>query len=359
MCHEKNGTVKMVIKMDYLKIKLKTILLFFIVMTLFLLTSCTSESLNQEYDGEEYGYVTDTGQSTPSESLSWEDELKEYDIIIDVEQGALLEHFSWEAALEEYLEQYYPIFHHPEYRESDWGNNWWRSDWYDFIEFLVDEEGSKIGETEAHNYGITYRFRNPTTYEYLNIDETPFLHQSSWVRIDADGREHHGSMTWVANRFQLFDLDNTGIPALAIYWSPSRHAITTSPEHRVTLHLYCNGSYEFVADLSHSGVGFLRDEEGRIFLSMGSPVAHMVDLRLIELGDEIVIEPILSTSGSMPVIVYNHLTGEYSEGVHFPGWRDREGYGYDEKLGLFLTRIEPQSDLVNQLMEIISERFYR
>ena len=349
----------MVIKMDYLKIKLKTILLFFIVVTFFLLTSCSNGSFNQEYDWEEYGYIADTDQNTSSELLSREEALEEYGNIIDTEQSTSSEPLSWEVALEGYLEQFLPIFHHPEYIERDWGNNWWRSDWYDFIEFLVDEEGIKIGETEAHSYGITYRFRNPTTYEYLNIDETPFLYQSSWVRINADRREHHESMTWVANRFQLFDLDDTGIPALVIYWSPSRHAITTSPGQRVTLHLYCNGSYEFVADLSHSGVGFLRDEEGRIFLSMGSPVAHMVDLRLMELGDEIVIEPILSTSGSMPVIVYNHLTGEYTEGVHFPGWRDREGYGYDEKLGLFLTRIEPQSDLVNQLMEIISERFYR
>ena len=284
----------------------------FVVTALFLLASCTNENLNHEYDG-------------------------------------------WEVALEEYLDQFPPIFHHPEYIESDWGN-WWSTNWHDFIEFFVDEEGNKIGDTEPHSYGVTYHYRNPITDEQLNIDEVPFLYQSSWIRIDADEREHQESTTWIATGFQLFDLDDTGIPALVIYWNYSRQAITSSPGQRVTLHLYRDGSFEFVADLSRGGVGFLRDEEGRIFLSMGSPVAHFVDLRLMELGDEIVIEPILSTSGGMPPVVYNHLTGEYTEGVHFPGWRDRQGYGYDEKLGLFLTRIEPQSDLVNQLMETISGR---
>jgi hypothetical protein len=199
----------------------------------------------------------------------------------------------------------------------------------------------------------------------LNIDETIFLHRHSWDWIDDDGREHQRTNTWIATGFQLFDLDNTGVPALVIYWSPSVLAVSEYPGQRLTLHLYDNGSFEFVEELStFEGIGFYQDEEGRIFLDYISTVAHMVDLRLITFGDEIMIEPILSTSSSLPVVVYNHLTGEYTEGAYsnggwFPRWRGHSYMhddGFDEKLGLLLTRVEPRSDLVNQLMETISGR---
>ena len=264
----------------------------------------------------------------------------------------------WEEALVEYLEQFLPIFHNVRYEETVW-RAWqldvsgWESDWSDFIEWY-DGYWSLLENT---GYGYTYFYRNPITGERLAVDDVPYLNQRSGTWYDNNGESRTWSITKIATRFELFDFDGTGIPELLIYWNWPQDETAQS----TTLHRFHNDTFEFVKDLSEwMWIGFYRADDDRIFIDYRSTVAHMLEMRLMYLNDEVTIKPALSTYGGWPAAtLYNHLTGEYF--LQYPDgsmqWKGLTTENRrEEMLGMSLTRIEPMKTLQAQLIELTSAR---
>ena len=269
----------------------------------------------------------------------------------DIEARAVLEE-----ALVEYLEQFLPIFHNVRYEETVW-RAWqpdvsgWESDWSDFIEWY-DGYWSLL---ESTGYGYTYFYRNPITGECLAVDDVPYLNRRSGTWYNHNGESRAWSTTEIATSFDLFDFDGDGIPELVIYWNWPQDETAQS----TTLHRFRNGKFEFVKELSQwMWIGFYRADDDRIFIDYRSTVAHMLEMRLMYLNDEITIKPALSTDG-WTATLYNHLTGEYF--LRYPDRSMRwEGLSTEnrreEMLGMSLTRIEPMKTLQAQLIELTSAR---
>ena len=257
----------------------------------------------------------------------------------------------WGEALEEYLAQFLPIFHNARYREPvEWRPwKWWESDWEDFVEWHDGDWWLQ----ENQGYGYTYFYRNPITGERILIDDVPYLNQRSGIWYDEDGENHVWSITEIATGFDVFYLDGSNIPYLVIYWDwPQGEGAQSA-----TLHRFQNGAFEFVKELSAGmSIGFYRAADGRLFIDYRSTVAHMLEMRLLHLNDEISIEPVLSTDGWTGTL-YNHLTGEYflqyADGsMRWEGLSP--GNRRENMLGMPLTQIEPLEDLKTQLIENIS-----
>lgn len=261
---------------------------------------------------------------------------------------------AWEKALVEYLEQFWPIFHNIRYVETA-RRSFWRSDWYDFVERY---EGDAL-LLENSGYGYTYFYRDPITGERLAIDDVPYLSQRSGTWYDDNGESHTWLSTQIATHFNLFNFNNTDIPELVIYWSmPCPNNLPAQP---ATLHRFQNGAFEFAKELSMwESIGFYSTEDGRVFIEYQSTVAHMVDIRLMHLNDEIIIEPVLSTDGWTGTL-YNHLSGEYflrydDGSMRWKGLSSTENKR-EEVLGISLMRIEPMKALQERFIELISVRF--
>jgi len=274
----------------------------------------------------------------------------------------------WEIALVGYLAQFTPMFHNVRFRDEPWGS-WWESDWRDFVEELVDERSEEWRQMENRGYGYTFIFHDSLTGERVAIDDVPYLNQRSGAWYDEHGVLHTWSRTEISTHFGLFDLDDTGIPALVIYWNISQQA--TNPGMTVTLHRFRNGEFEFVTTLSTwGGVGFYRADDGRLFIEYGSTVSQWLDLHIFHLDDEITTEPVLTTIPSTILFidggitkVHNHLTGEYVEEdelwARFVWIDDDWSVSYEaflgEVLGIPLTRIE-RMEVQEQLTEFIAEQ---
>jgi len=253
----------------------------------------------------------------------------------------------WEEALVEYLMQFPPIFRNTSLREGVMGI-WWASDWHDFVEWITD------GRQE--NYGYDFIFRDAVTGQRIFIEDMPYLNRRIWY--DSYG-EQTGSRSEIAIGFRLFDLDGSGIPMLIIDWKRPTRGVY--PGGISTLHRFNDGVFEFAAELSTwDGISFYRGADGRLFIEHTSTVAHMIDLRLLHLNDEITMERALYTDG-YTTTVYNYLTGEYF--VRYPGsplfvgidavWHEEL---LEALLGMSLTRIEQEEALQKQLLELISSR---
>ena len=272
----------------------------------------------------------------------------------------------WGDALEEYLAQFLPLFHSAGDRESPrywWWTDWYPSDWWDFVEVTSDDPDSRrpfYGE-----YGVDFVFRNPMTGGRVEIDDdVPYLVHHSWTSEDDDGELRSWSAANIATHFELFFLDDTGIPKLLIYWN---HPTWREPGVAISLHRFRDGSFEFVDYLSlWEWVGFYRAEDGSLLAGYGTTVAHMIDLRFLYINDEITTVPALSTDGWTGVIL-NHLTGE--EFLQFcPDDRSRIGreYWFTEEwreesrleyyLGMSLEMIEPEEAMHEQLMKSVGQR---
>jgi len=148
--------------------------------------------------------------------------------------------------------------------------------------------------------------------------------------------------------YELFDFDGNGVPYRVNRWySPDNEVI-----HPVTLYRYQNGEFEFAKVLSdYRGVGFHRAEDGRLFTVHSHTVGFIIDWRLLTLGDEITLEPVLSTNRQTGA-VHNHLTGETFERYEPPigrfvgiaetdSWEEEWRQTMEMLLGFPLTRVEP------------------
>ena len=255
---------------------------------------------------------------------------------------------AWKEALEKYLTQFLPVFHNVRYEELSWWSGW-ISDWSDFVERCDGDFWPN------HGYGYTYHYRDPLMGERLVINDVPYLNQRSGSWYDDNGEIQFWSRTEIATGFELFDFDNTGIPELVIYWSVP----TGEPAQPATLHRFHNGAYEFVKEISSwELINFYRADNGMIFIDYISTVAHMLDVRLMQINDEIIITPVISTDGWTGTL-YNHLTGErflkYTDGsMRWEGLStENRQYRREEMLGMSLTIIEPLEVLQNQLIKSI------
>jgi len=255
----------------------------------------------------------------------------------------------WENTLIKYLAQFSPIFHNVRYEETEWWSGW-QSDWYDFVEWL----GIGYLHLDNHGYGYNYIYRNLITGERLVIDDTPFLNQRFGVWHDDDGELRQWSQTEIANRFDLFDFDESGIPTLVIYWSSPDN----EPFQAVTLHRFRNGTFEVSEEISEwQGVDFYRANDGRLLIRYYSTVAHMIEISTLHLNGEITIEPTISTDGWTST-VYNHLTSEVFERYELGGqiigieFDTHEGF-YSALLGFSVTRVEPMTELQERITELI------
>ena len=257
----------------------------------------------------------------------------------------------WGDALEEYLAQFLPIFHNARYEEWTW-LSWWKSDGFDFIEWLPNISNTQSLDSE---YGITFHFRNPMTSERILIDDVPFLTQRSGQSLWHDDRAW--TRVFIAHRFNLYLLDETDIPVLIIRWALAPYYFY--PGELITLHRFQDGEFVFVQDLSMwESVDFLRDEGGRLFIEYRTTVGPYVDLRLMHINEEITTEPALFAEGWG--LVRNYFTGEeFYESC--PDRRQLQSFEtHDERLeyllGIPLTRVEHLACITRQLMEQISAR---
>ena len=267
---------------------------------------------------------------------------------------------AWEEALVEYLAQFPPMFYNVRFRDEPWGS-WWESDWRYFVEELVAYWSDEWWQMENRGYSYTFIFRDPLTGERVAIGDVPYLNQRSGAWYDDYGMRHTWSRAEISVGFDLFDFEDTGIADLVIYWNISPQV--TDPGMVVTLHRFYNGAFEFTSELSAwAGVEFYRADDGRLFIEYVSTVAHMIDLRLFHLDDEIAVEPALYTDGWTGT-VYNRLTGEYFErDESFMRFVELDLDEYTREallgalLGVSLTRIERMADLQEQLTELVSVR---
>lgn len=254
----------------------------------------------------------------------------------------------WEDALVEYLAQFLPIFHDVGRVASRWWPfMWWESAWeefvYRFVEWGTDEFWEMLDRGDL-GYEHEYIFQNSMTGERIFAPDVPYLR---W----------NGFRNEIAIGFNLFDLNDRGVPYLVVYWDSPYN----DPFQSATLHRFRDGNFEFVKELaSGSWVSFYRGDDGGVFIDFMSTVAHMLDFRLMHLGDEIIITPVLSTDGWTGAL-YNHLTGEEVLRNEDDGnWGELTSENRREgMLGMEFERIEPREDLRRQFTEIVSERLRR
>jgi len=211
---------------------------------------------------------------------------------------------SWEYALVEHLAQYPQFFHNARFAEDEWGSGW-KSDWQEFA----------VGNNE------------------------------------------------MAVNFELFDLEDNGVPTLIIHWREPNSDVDSF----ANMYLYRNGVYEFATELPVSvwaGYSFYlphlfyRADDGRVFLEHFPTYAAIIDLRLIHFNGEITIEPVLSTPPDDPSSwgTFNHLTGEYFTNDEAWDLNLSQQGRLERLLGFELSHIEPMHDLRARLNEIMAER---
>lgn len=251
----------------------------------------------------------------------------------------------WANPLVEYLSQFPPLFRNIGFREETWGS-WWQSDWQDFVEVLVEHGSDEWREMENHGYGYTFIFSDPLTGERIAIDDATYL-----------DRIAGGSGAKIAYGFGLFDLEDSGMPTLVIYWTRSPDSLY--PGVIITMHRYNNGTFEFATQLSWwEGIEFYRCDNGRLFIEYISTVAHMIDLRLLHIDEIITTEAVLRTCGySGPTgNVYNLLTDEYfARDVSLWAYFDVDSHAelLGALLGTPLTKIERMDDIQEQITNLI------
>ena len=268
----------------------------------------------------------------------------------------------WGGALEDYLAQFLSLFHNAGDRDSP-GDlaGWGDADWWDFVEILPDDPD--LPRTFEAEYETNFVFRNPITAERLEGFDIPYLARRSVSAQEHDGTIRSWTIALIATHFELFFLDDTDIPILLIHWNTP---IWLIPEWPITLHRFRDGSFEPVETFYlQSSVSFYRSEHLGLLIEYHSVAAHMIDLRLLHLCDEITTVPVLSTSGGRPATVLNHLTGEEFP-IFYPdgGFIQREywlGERFPENrleyyLGVPITRVEPHDTMHEQLMERVSQR---
>jgi len=199
------------------------------------------------------------------------------------------------------------------------------------------------------------------TGERVTIGDVAYLNQRSGEWLDDDGTRHTWSQVEIAGSFNLFDLDGSGIPVVIINWTPSPHDQPFGP---AMLYRFNDGAFELGAVLYEwGGVNLYRTEDDRVFVERPSVVASMFDLGLLHLGDEITIEPALSTDGWTGT-VHNHLTNEYFERYGDDPQGELIGigmrYSIEELLGALigeeLTKIERMETVQRQFVEFVSEQ---